>query len=193
MGATEGRSRGGGKAREASLGLRPEAGGPKRLCPQVAAAQDAGHCPSFRRHSLQPLEQSEALSTDSAVPLPWASVSVKKGHHLEEWERGAGASPWESCVLGARMRSRHHPPPHPQLWAGGLLRGAHCHERSVTLRAYVSVHSLRAPQQLLWPGKPVLTPKSGGLVMGRAGLTPQWTHFFDFNPCVLLLLLQVNR
>lgn len=92
---------------------------PKRLCPQVAAAQDAGHCPSFRRHTLQPLEQSEALSTDSAVPLPWASVSVKKGHHLEEWERGAGASPWESCVLGARMRSRHHPPPHPQLWAGG--------------------------------------------------------------------------
>lgn len=32
---------------------------------------------------------------------------------------GAGASPWESCVLGARMRSRHHPPAHPQLWAGG--------------------------------------------------------------------------
>lgn len=43
-----------------SLGLRPEAGGRKRLCPQAAAAQDTGHCPSFRRHALQHLGQSEA-------------------------------------------------------------------------------------------------------------------------------------
>lgn len=34
-----------GKAGEASRGLRPEEGGRERLCPQAAAAQDAGRLP----------------------------------------------------------------------------------------------------------------------------------------------------
>lgn len=83
-------------------------------------------------------------------------------------------------AVGRRLRPR-------------LLRGRHCHERSVTLQAYVSVHSLRAPQQLPRPGKACPDSYVWWVSDGKAGLTPQWTHFFDFNPCVLLLLLQVNR